>query len=195
MAKVTLDKNGLAKSAGTLTVYNYDAVSGEFTGSNDEFLAQGVGLPANACATAPPVTNACHVALYIDGSWQTVADHRGKTIFSTADGTAHLVTALGDYPVGTTTLAPATVFDKWDGNKWITDAEAQRAAAILEIERDKIARISEANTITQPWQTQLRLNIITDEDKALLIAWMKYIQTLQAIKTAEINIKWPEKPY
>ncbi|WP_267369953.1 MULTISPECIES: tail fiber assembly protein [unclassified Pantoea] len=194
MAKVMLDKNGQAKSAGTLTIYNFDAISGEFTGCSDEFLVQGVGLPANACLTAPPATKAGRVALYCNGSWLDVADHRGETVYSTTDGTAQLVTGLGDYPVGTTTLAPATVFDKWDGDKWVTDAEAQRATAILEIEREKIARIGEANSITQAWQTQLQLNMITDEDKASLIAWMKYINILQAINAPEMNIIWPEKP-
>jgi len=53
MSKAVLDKNGLAKSAGTLTIYNFDALSGEFTGSSDEFLAQGVGLPAYGCITVP----------------------------------------------------------------------------------------------------------------------------------------------
>jgi len=194
MARVMLDKNGLAKSAGTLTVYNFDAVSGEFTGSSDEYLAQGVGLPANACTAVPPVTEGTHAALYIDGSWQIVADHRGETVYSTADGMAQLVTTLGDYPAGTTKLAPATGFDKWDGNKWVTDTETQRAGLIQVAEREKIARISEANNTTQAWQTQLRLNMITDEDKASLTEWMKYVQILQAIETDKINIIWPEKP-
>ena len=78
MAKVTLDKNGLAKSAGTLTIYNFDAVSGEFTGSNDEYLAQGLGLPANACITAPPVTEAGRVAIYQDGAGRLLPIIAGK---------------------------------------------------------------------------------------------------------------------
>ncbi|MGC0950888.1 tail fiber assembly protein [Pantoea agglomerans] len=194
MAKVTFDKNGLAKSAGTLTVYNFDAVSGEFTGSNDEYLAQGVGLPANACATAPPVTNARQVALYLNGNWQAVADHRGETIYSTAGGAAQLVTAPGDYPAGMTPLAPATVFDRWDGVRWVTDKNAQRAAEVQAVETEKTARISEANSTTQAWQTQLRLDMITDADKAYLTAWMKYVQAVQAIDTADLDIIWPEKP-
>lgn len=53
MTKITLDKNGLAKVAGTLTAYNFDGLTGEFTGAGDEYLPQGVGLPANACTIAP----------------------------------------------------------------------------------------------------------------------------------------------
>lgn len=126
MAKVTLDKNGLAKSAGTLTIYNFDAVSGEFTGSSDEFLAQGVGLPANACITAPPATEAGRVALYRDGRWLDVADHRGKTVYSITDSAAVLINVPGEYPADTTPLKPATTWDKWDGEKWVTDRRKRK---------------------------------------------------------------------
>lgn len=195
MAKVTLDKNGLAKSAGTLTVYNYDAVSGEFTGSNDEYLAQGVGLPANACITAPPAAEAGSVALYLNGSWQVIADHRGETVYSVNDGSAVLISAPGEYPADTTPLKPATTWDKWDGEKWVTDTDAQRDAVVSKAASEKSAMISEANGVTQAWQTQLLLGIITEEDKASLTAWMKYIQEVQAVSATDApNIIWPQKP-
>lgn len=195
MAKATLDKNGLAKSAGTLSIYNFDAVSGEFTGSNDEYLAQGVGLPANACITAPPVTEAGHVAIYQDGAWTVVADHRGKTVYSVTDGTAVMINAPGDYPADTTPLKPATAWDKWDGEKWITDPAEEKAAAIKEARERQAELIAEANRITQAWQTQLRLEMITESDKASLMNWMKYVQAVQAVRTDDApDVKWPEKP-
>ncbi|EFL4032400.1 TPA: tail fiber assembly protein [Klebsiella pneumoniae subsp. pneumoniae] len=195
MAKVMLDKNGLARSAGTLTVYNFDAESGEFTGSNDEYLAQGVGLPANACVTAPPVIEAGQAAVYRDGNWQVVADHRGETVYSVADGSAIVLSELGDYPAYTTPLAPATAWDKWDGEKWVTDADAQQAADVKSAARQKSALISEANAVTQAWQTQLLLGIITDADKVTLTKWMKYIQAVQAVDVSESpEISWPSPP-
>lgn len=195
MAKVTLDKNGLAKSAGTLTVYNFDAISGEFTGSNDEYLAQGVGLPANACITAPPVTEAGRVAVYQDGAWTAVADHRGKTVYSVTDGAAVVINLPGDYPSDTTPLKPATAWDKWDGEKWVTDSAKKKAAATKEARERQAALIAEANSITQAWQTQLRLEIITEADKASLMEWMKYVQAVQAVNIqAYPEITWPQKP-
>ena len=195
MAKVTLDKNGLAKSAGTLKIYNFDAESGEFIGSSDEFLPQGVGLPANACITAPPVTEAGRVALYRDGNWLDVADHRGETVYSVTDGEAVLIDAPGDYPADTTPLKPATAWDKWDGEKWVTDPEEKKAATVKEAKERQSALISEANSITQAWQMQLLLGIITDIDKALLTAWMKYIQAVQAIDVSQASeISWPAPP-
>lgn len=195
MAKATLDKNGLAKAAGTMTIYNFNALSGEFIGSSDEFLAQGVGLPANACITAPPATEAGRVALYRDGSWLAVADHRGETVYSVTDGAAILITEAGDYPANTTPLKPATIWDKWDGEKWVTDAAAQSAANVEAAEKQQSALINEASSTTQAWQTQLLLGIITAADKASLTAWMKYIQAVQAVDaSAAPNISWPEKP-
>ena len=59
----------------------------------------------------------------------------------------------------------------------------------------KSALLTEANTNTQPWQTQLFLGMITDEDKASLTTWMKYYHEVQEIDTsAAPNITWPEKP-
>ncbi|MEN4591849.1 tail fiber assembly protein [Pantoea agglomerans] len=195
MAKVTLDKNGLAKSAGTLSIYNFDAISGEFTGSTDEYLAQGVGLPANACITAPPVTEAGHVAIYQDGAWTVVADHRGKTVYSVTDGTAVMINAPGDYPADTTPLKPATAWDKWDGEKWVTDPAEEKAAAIKEARERQTLLIAEANSITQAWQTQLRLEMITESDKTSLMEWMKYVQAVQAVRTDDApDVIWPEKP-
>ena len=195
MAKVTLDKNGLAKSAGTVTVYNFNAVSGEFTGSSDEFLAQGVGLPGNACITAPPATDVGRVALYRDGSWLAVADHRGETVYSVTDGAAILIDVPGDYPADTTPLKPATSWDKWDGKKWVTDSAEEKAAAIKEAKERQAALIAEANSITQAWQTQLRLDMITDKDKASLMTWMKYIQAVQSIDINVLSeVVWPSKP-
>lgn len=195
MAKVTLDKNGLAKSAGTLTVYNYDAVSGEFTGSNDEYLAQGVGLPANACITAPPAAEAGSVALYLNGRWQVIADHRGERIYSVNDGSAVIISEPGDYPADTTPFKPATAWDKWDGEKWVTDSAEKKAADVKEANERQAELIAEANSITQAWQTQLRLEMITESDKASLMEWMKYVQAVQAVSTQHApDVTWPEKP-
>ena len=195
MAKNTLDNNGLAKASGTLTIYNFDSLTGEFTGSTVEFLPQGVGLPACTCVVAPPQADARSVAVYRDGVWQTVADHRGKTVYSVADGSAIVISEPGDYQVNTTPLKPATIWDKWDGEKWITDLAAEKAAALREAEEKQAALIAEANAITMAWQTQLRLDMITDADKSSLMAWMKYVQDVQAVNVEEAPIiKWPQKP-
>jgi len=195
MAGVTLGNNGLAKISGTLTVYNYDSQTGEFTGATDEYLPQGVGIPDSACIDMPPDVAAGFVVIREAGCWQQLADHRGEIVYSTTDGSPVPVTVPGDYPAGTTTQKPATAFDRWGGERWVTDDKAQNAAAIAAANTEKENRISEANSITQAWQTQLLLGIITAADKASLTAWMKYVQAVQSLDTAIVqDITWPEKP-
>nr|WP_240155280.1 tail fiber assembly protein [Pantoea multigeneris] len=59
----------------------------------------------------------------------------------------------------------------------------------------KSALLAEANTNTQPWQTQLMLGIISDSDKDSLITWMKYYQAVQAIDISKApEIIWPVHP-
>jgi len=87
------------------------------------------------------------------------------------------------------------VFDKWNGEEWVTDTDALQAATIRITEAEKTARIVEANNVTQIWQTQLLLGLITDADKVSLTAWMKYVQAVSSLDTVSVqDIIWPEKP-
>ncbi len=192
---ITLDSDGLAVTSGTLTVYSFDPATGEYTGAADEYLAQGVGIPAHSTDAAPPKSATGKACVFQGGSWQQVADHRGETVYSTATGAPVLVTLPGDYPAGTTLLKPQTPFDTWGGVAWVTDTAAQQRAAVAAAEAEKSSRISEAGSVTQVWQTQLALGIISADDKAQLTAWMRYIQQVQATDTASApDISWPEKP-
>jgi len=192
---VTLDKEGLATSSGYLTVHNFDPETGLYTGSSQEILAKGVGIPAHSTAEVPLTGGAGKVSVFRGGVWQQVADHRGETVYSTATGEAITITLPGDYPAGTTLLKPATAFDKWGGNEWVTDTAAAHQAAISAADTEKAARISEVGIITQSWQTQLMLGIITDADRASLTEWMKYLQAVQAVDvSATPEIIWPTRP-
>ncbi|MDO3423108.1 tail fiber assembly protein [Citrobacter freundii] len=55
--------------------------------------------------------------------------------------------------------------------------------------------LSEANVITADWRTELALDVITDDDRVKLIAWMQYIKALKSVDTSSpADIVWPEKP-
>ncbi|REL20478.1 phage tail protein [Morganella morganii] len=90
-----------------------------------------------------------------------------------------------------------------DGLLKITESEANKILfpeptkeqLIEQAESKKQLLITEANQKTQLWQTQLMLDIITDEDKASLTEWMLYVQKVQTVDTsAAPDIIWPEKP-
>ncbi|EIW7013771.1 tail fiber assembly protein [Escherichia coli] len=197
MTQAKLNSEFIATEAGDITVFNYDGGTREYLSSSVEYLAVGVGLPANSCTDAPGESKddfaICRTADLT--AWQYVADHRGEIVYSTETGEAVPITAPGDYPDGTTTLAPATPYDTWNGSEWVTDTEAQHTAEVAAAEQQKAAFLTEAQATISLWQTELQLGIISDEDKASLIAWMNYIKAVQAVDTSTApDINWPEKP-
>ncbi|EFF8775831.1 tail fiber assembly protein [Escherichia coli] len=197
MAKATLNKNGIATKAGDMTVYNFDGETREYLASSVEFLAVGVGIPANSCTDAPIAAKddfaVCRAAS-LDG-WEYVADHRGETVYDIETGQPVKITAPGDYAVGVTTFVPSTPYDRWNGSAWVTDEDAQKSGEVKAAEQKKSALLTEAQSAISLWQTELQLGIISDDDKASLIAWMKYIQALNAVDTSTApDIEWPVKP-
>ncbi|ENZ6385448.1 tail fiber assembly protein [Escherichia coli] len=197
MTDAILNNEKIATSAGDITVYNYDGVTREYLSSMVEYLAVGVGIPASSCTDAPGESKddfaICRAADFT--AWEYVADHRGETVYSTETGDAVAITVPGDYPEDTTTLAPATEYDTWNGSEWVTDTEAQHTAEVAAAEQQKAALLAEAQATISLWQTELQLGIISDEDKASLIAWMNYIKAVQAVDTSTApDINWPEKP-
>ncbi|QLO47191.1 tail fiber assembly protein [Enterobacter cloacae] len=197
MTDAILNNEKIATSAGDIKVYNYDGVTREYLSSMVEYLAVGVGIPANSCTDAPGESKddfaICRTA--DSTAWEYVADHRGETVYSTETGEAVAITVPGDYPEGTTTQAPVTEYDTWNGSEWVTDTEAQHTAEVVAAEQQKAALLVQAQATISLWQTELQLGIISDEDKASLIAWMNYIKAVQAVDaSAAPDINWPEKP-
>ncbi|WP_171854875.1 tail fiber assembly protein [Enterobacter hormaechei] len=197
MAKAKLNSEFIATVPGKITVFNYDGETREYLHSTVEYLAVGVGLPANSCTDAPgDFKEGFAICRATDSSaWEYVTDHRGDLVYSTVTGEAVIVSLPGDYPENTTTLAPATPYDTWNGSEWVTDTEAQHSANVEAAEQQQAALLAEAQATISLWQTELQLGIISDEDKASLIAWMKYIKAVQAVDTSKApDITWPDKP-
>lgn len=130
-----------------------------------------------------------------DGAWVLVPDHRGEKVYDTVTAQESEIKDLGDLPDGVTTIAPDVEFPKWNGQKWVTDNVAKKAADIAAAEAQKQYIIAEASQKTQLWQTQLILGIITEEDKASLKEWMLYVQEIQAVDSSlGAAVVWPTPP-
>lgn len=184
--------DGNATQTGNATCYSFNPETGEYAGSFVFWTLIGSGMPGSSTLIAPPSTGEKAVPVFSNGQWSVVADHRGETVYSTKDKALLVVNNLGDYPADTTPIAPETTYDVWDGQKWVTDADAKLKGEVAQAEVMKAALLSEANAYTGPWQTQLLLGIITDADKASLITWMKYYQQVQQVDTSKPD--WPQKP-
>ncbi|HEG2117510.1 tail fiber assembly protein [Enterobacter kobei] len=85
----------------------------------------------------------------------------------------------------------------YDGTEFYPPVEPEKSheELVAEAEQQKEALLSEAQTTISLWQTELQLGIISDEDKASLIAWVQYIKAVQAIDTSKApDITWPVPP-
>lgn len=79
--------------------------------------------------------------------------------------------------------------------KWMPIPPPTKEQLIAQAEQQRQLLIKEATEITQLWQTQLTLGIITDEDKNSLKEWMLYVQKVQATDVSVTpDIDWPVKP-
>ncbi|MCX9004311.1 tail fiber assembly protein [Citrobacter portucalensis] len=193
--KPVFDENGLATEAGDIRCFYYDSFTYEYTGWSDEHINVGVSRPGNSTDIDPGDEVSGQVAVFGNGGWAMHEDHRGDTVYSTMDGTASTVDYIGPVRDGYTTVAPSGPYDKWDGEKWVTDTDAQHAADVEAADQHKAALLVEAQETISFWQTELQLGIISDEDKASLIAWIQYIKAVQAIDTSKApDITWPTPP-
>ena len=196
--EITLDENGFATEAGFITVYNYNGETREYISSSLEFLPFGVGIPAHSCLDAPGSNKAGYaICRTVDlNSWEYVPDHRGEIVYSTKTGESKEITAPGDYPENTTTIAPLTPYDKWDGEKWVTDTEAQHSAAVgaAEIQRQSLVDAAMASISL----IQLKLQAgrkLTQTETTRLNAVLDYIDAVTATDTSTApDVIWPELP-
>ncbi|EJQ1331188.1 tail fiber assembly protein [Shigella boydii] len=197
MTQVKLNSEFIATEPGFITVYNYNGETREYISTSTEYLAVGVGIPAHSCLDAPGSNKAgyaiCRSADF--NSWEYVPDHRGEIIYSTETGESKEITALGDYPENTTTIAPLTPNDKWDGEKWVKDAEAEKLFRIREAEETKNSLMQVASEHIAPLQDAVDLEIATEEEASLLEAWKKYRVLLNRVDTSTApDIEWPANP-
>jgi hypothetical protein len=196
--EITLDENGFATEAGFITVYSYNGETREYISSSFEYLPFGVGVPAHSCVDAPGSKKdgfAIRRNADLTG-WEYVADHRGETVYSTETGESKEITALGDYPENTTTIAPLTPYDKWNGTEWVTDTDAQHSAAVDAAEAQRQSLIDAAMDSISLIHLKLRAGRnLTQAETTRLNAVLDYIDAVTATDTSTApDVIWPGLP-
>ncbi|EPB8486089.1 tail fiber assembly protein, partial [Escherichia coli] len=115
-----------------------------------------------------------------------------EIVYNTETGEAKEITTPGDYPENTTTIAPLTPYDKWDGEKWVTDTEAQHGAA--EAQRQSLIDTAMASISL----IQLKLQAgrkLTQAETTRLNTVLDYIDVVTATDTSTApDVIWPELP-
>ncbi|EHX2160819.1 MULTISPECIES: tail fiber assembly protein [Escherichia] len=198
MNNAILNNEFIAVQEGNIIVYNYNSETREYISASTEFLAVGVGIPAYSCLDAPGTHKAGYaICRSADlNSWEYVSDHRGETIYSTETGESKEITVPGDYPENTTNIAPLTPYDKWDGEKWVTDTEAQHSAAVDAAEALRQSLIDAAMASISLIQLKLQAGRrLTQAETTRLNAVLDYIDAVTATDTSTApDVIWPELP-
>ncbi|MBB7331577.1 tail fiber assembly protein, partial [Escherichia coli] len=129
-------------------------------------------------------------------SWEYVPDHRGEIVYNTETGDSKEITVPGDYPEKTTTIAPLTPYDKWDGEKWVTDTKAQHNAAVDAAELQRQSLIDDAMSSIVLIQLKLQAGRkLTAEETVKLDSVLDYIDVVAAIDISTApDINWPKLP-
>ncbi len=198
MNNAELNSELIATVAGNVTVYNYDGETREYLSTSPEYLAVGVGIPAHSCLDAPGTyKDGYTICRSVDfNSWEYVPDNRGEIVYSTETGESKEITTLGDYPENTTTIAPLTPYDKWDGEKWVTNTEAQHSAAVEAAEAQRQSLIDAAMASISLIQLKLQAGRnLTQAETTRLNAVLDYIDAVTATDTSTApDVIWPELP-
>lgn len=195
--KPVFDENGLAVESGDIRCFYYDPETGEYSGWSDEFINIGVSMPGNSTNIDPGDEVSGMVAVFNGDAWKQQEDHRGETVFSTADSSRVTVDYIGEIRDGFTTAAPATPYDKWDEGEWITDTDAQQKANIAASEAEKQVRIDRANAYinSKQWPGKAALGRLKDAEKEQYNLWLDYFDALEAVDTSSApDINWPLAP-
>ncbi|GAB7214762.1 tail fiber assembly protein [Dickeya oryzae] len=191
-----LGKNGLAERAGWLTVYHVDTLTREYTGASYEYLMVGTGLPADSYADAPDLpAEGQALRRSADGArWEHVQDYRGTTVYNKADGKQQTVVYIGELSDDVTLLPPVSAFDRWDGDKWVTDTEAQKATAVKAAQQELDNRRAVANSRISELTYAVNLGIATADEQTALKTWQTYVVMLSRVDVSDAEIIWPDIP-
>lgn len=196
--KAQLDKQGLATTAGWVEVYLCDSMTREYVRASLDNVPFGGSVVADAYLDKPEIPTKSGIAIIRsedEKSWLYVSDNRGETAYSTETRQPMEIDFIGELPSNLTLLVPKTEFDVWNGKKWVTDTDAQKAVLVAQTEQEKAQRLEEANATITYLQDAIEVGLDDDDYQAKLTAWKTYRVLLNRVDTSTApNIDWPEKP-
>lgn len=177
-----------------ITIYNLSSSTNEFIGKGDGYIPANTGLPAYCTDIAPPSAKDGFIAVFdfVSDKWSVVEDHRGKIVYDIHTGKTIAINQLGQLPDDVVSVAPEGHFVKWYGEQWVHDDEAEKTALITQATQQKERLLVLATSKIGPLQDAVDLDIATEEEKALLLAWKKCRVLLNRVDTSKPD--WPSLP-
>ena len=113
-----------------IIAYSFDQECKRLIGSFEYNWVAGTGLAANSTDIQPPIFKTGKIPVFDETAqkWNLVEDHRGKTVYSTADQSKSKIDYVGEIKDGFTPLEPTSIFETWTGKAWLdqrTDEEKE----------------------------------------------------------------------
>lgn len=120
---VTFNPDGFAENSGEITVYCTDN-QGIYSHCTTEYVSEGGSLAAGSYLDEPPKAKEGFAIVRTDEGWELKADHRG-IYYNTETGEQIEHKVFGAPPANSTALKPLDEPCRWDGERWVIDAEKQ----------------------------------------------------------------------
>lgn len=173
-----------------MDIYNYHPVTGELLGrraAREDPLEPGRAVvPACATTEPPPTPPAGQVAVWADGAWTTVDDHRGETRYHADTGEAVTIMVLGPVPEGLLAEPPPppppppireitarSFMRRISDAKQLTITEAARTSAAVDLWLRKAlagpVELDHPETATGI-DSLISVGLLTEADKVTLLA-------------------------
>lgn len=192
---VVFDGNGLATAPGKVKVYYFSKETGEYLGWSDEYIPLGVSLPGLSTTIAPGSDSTGYVWLFVNDEWIKTEDHRGEIVYDKETGKESPVSYLGSIHEDFTTMKPSTKYDKYDGEKWVTDTDEQHADQVDLANKERIKKRAYADSEISWLQDAVDSGESTKEEEYLLATWKSYrIKLMRVDINSAPNEVWPELP-
>lgn len=192
---IGFDENGFALDSGVISAYVCSPDTRELIGQLKVNVQIHCGLPANSYIDEPPKEKeGCAIVRVLNG-WGYVADFRGKSAYVKESGSEIVIETIGDLDDIYTLKIPATKFDEWDGNDWVTNDSLVKENAINTAKENKEELSINAESKIAMLSRAVKLGIATKEEKERLNQWEAYSVYLSRVETSNApNIVWPALP-
>ena len=149
----------------TKAVYNYDPNTGEYLGpetAHESPLEPGVYLmPAHSTEAEPPEAGEHQAAVYSDGAWTLVEDHRGEVWYDTATQERHEIKCLDEAISNKwTQIEPTDHEAVWNGTAWEVPFAVLKERKLTELSADFNRRIGGSVVTSQGYIMQFDISDI-----------------------------------
>ncbi len=115
-----------------MEIFHYSKMTGELLGAGqadkDPLKEEGWLIPANSTTSQPPLVTDTEIAVFQNGEWSVVEDHRGS-VFYDEEGSEVVIRDLGPLPAGLSSTPPEPDIEQVRSDalgKVDTDAETAR---------------------------------------------------------------------